>query len=86
VNGTFGEDAETAKRNGQSLRCGVQNGEDGLKPGSVITVVKHWAGYGAAKHGWDSHNSYGRFASFAGHNFAEHLVRSRGAFEAHAAA
>jgi beta-glucosidase len=83
VNGTFGEDAETAKRMVRAYVAGVQNGEDGLKPGSVITVVKHWAGYGAAKDGWDSHNSYGRFASFAGHNFAEHLIPFTGAFEAH---
>ena len=83
VNGTFGEDAETAKRMVEAYVAGVQNGEDGLKPGSVITVVKHWAGYGAAKDGWDSHNSYGRFASFAGHNFAEHLIPFTGAFAAH---
>jgi beta-glucosidase len=83
VNGTFGEDAETAKRMVEAYVAGVQNGEDGLKPGSVITVVKHWAGYGAAKDGWDSHNSYGRFASFAGHNFAEHLIPFTGAFNAH---
>jgi beta-glucosidase len=82
VNGTFGEDAETAKRMVEAYVAGVQNGEDGLKPGSVITVVKHWAGYGAAKDGWDSHNFYGRFATFAGHNFAEHLIPFTGAFEA----
>jgi beta-glucosidase len=83
VNGTFGEDAETAKRMVEAYVAGVQNGEDGLKPGSVITVVKHWAGYGAAKDGWDSHNFYGRFASFAAHNFAEHLIPFTGAFNAH---
>lgn len=85
VNGTFGEDAETAKRMVKAYVAGVQNGEDGLKPGSVITVVKHWAGYGASKDGWDSHNFYGRFASFAGHNFAAHLIPFTGAFEAHGA-
>jgi beta-glucosidase len=45
-------------------------------------VVKHWAGYGAAKDGWDGHNYYGRYAEFAGHNFAQHLIPFTGAFAA----
>ncbi len=46
-------------------------------------MVKHWAGYGAAKDGWDSHNYYGRYAEFSGNNFAQHLVPFTGAFAAH---
>ncbi len=83
ANGTFGEDADTAKRMVEAYVAGVQNGTDGLNSGSVVAVVKHWAGYGAAKDGWDSHNYYGRYADFSGHNFAQHLVPFTGAFAAH---
>ncbi len=51
INGTFGEDAEIAKRMVEAYVAGLQNGANGLNPGSVIAVVKHWAGYGAAKDG-----------------------------------
>jgi beta-glucosidase len=63
--------------------AGIQNGADGLNSGSVVAVVKHWAGYGAAKDGWDGHNYYGRYADFSGHNFTQHLVPFTGAFAAH---
>ena len=82
INGTFGEDAEIAKRMVEAYVAGLQNGANGLNPGSVIAVVKHWAGYGAAKDGWDGHNYYGRYAEFAGHNFTQHLIPFTGAFAA----
>ena len=82
INGTFGEDAGIAKRMVEAYVTGVQNGASGLNSGSVIAVVKHWAGYGAAKDGWDGHNYYGRYAEFAGHNFAQHLIPFTGAFDA----
>ncbi len=84
ANGTFGEDAEIAKRMVEAYVAGVQNGPNGLNSGSVIAVVKHWAGYGAARDGWDGHNYYGRYADFSGHNFTEHLIPFTGAFAAHA--
>jgi beta-glucosidase len=83
INGTFGEDADTAKGMVEAYVAGIQNGADGLNPGSVVAVVKHWAGYGAAKDGWDGHNYYGRYADFSGHNFAQHLIPFTGAFTAH---
>ena len=55
---------------------------DGPNPGSVIAVVKHWVGYGAQKDGWDSHNYYGRFATFPGSNFEFHITPYLGAFGA----
>ncbi len=58
--GTFGEDAALASRMVEAYVTGVQNGANGLGTGSVAAVVKHWAGYGAAKDGWDSHSYYGR--------------------------
>ena len=82
INGTFGEDAEIAKRMVEAYVAGLQNGANGLNSGSVIAVVKHWAGYGAAKDGWDGHNYYGRYAEFAGHNFKQHLIPFTGAFAA----
>jgi beta-glucosidase len=82
ANGTFGEDADIAKRMVEAYVAGVQNGASGLNSGSVIAVVKHWAGYGAAKDGWDGHNYYGRYADFAGRNFAQHLIPFTGAFAA----
>lgn len=83
--GTFGEDAEVAKRMVRAYVTGIQNGDKGLNSGSVIAVVKHWAGYGAAKDGWDGHNFYGRFATFRGNNFNQHLIPFTGAFEANVA-
>lgn len=84
INGTFGEDADTAKRMMEAYVAGIQNGADGLNAGSVVAVVKHWVGYGAAKDGWDGHNYYGRFADFSGHNFLQHLIPFTGAFAVHA--
>lgn len=80
--GTFGEDAEVAKRMVHAYVSGIQNGDKGLNSGSVIAVVKHWAGYGAEKDGWDGHNFYGRFATFPGNNFKQHLIPFTGAFDA----
>jgi beta-glucosidase len=79
---TFGEDAAIARRHVQAYVEGLQNGDHGLGPESVVAVVKHWAGYGAAKDGWDSHNPYGKFMSFPGANFAYHLLPFDGAFAA----
>jgi beta-glucosidase len=85
INGTFGEDAQLAKRMVQAFVEGFQVGDAGLNPNSVSTVVKHWAGYGAAKDGLDSHSSYGRYATFPGNNFKYHLIPFTGAFDAHVA-
>ena len=74
IDGTFGEDPEIAKRMVYAYVVGIQQGSDGLNSGSVAAVVKHWAGYGAAKDGWDSHNYYGRYASISGQNFPQHLI------------
>ena len=42
INGTFGEDADLAKRMGHAYIKGFQKGVSGLKSDSVATVVKHW--------------------------------------------
>jgi beta-glucosidase len=83
--GTFGEDAETSKRMVEAYVSGMQNGASGLNTGSVASVVKHWVGYGAQHDGGDSHNYYGRFATFPGNNFNYHVIPFTGAFDAHVA-
>jgi beta-glucosidase len=82
LNGTFGEDADVAKAQVQAYIEGFQGGATGINDKSVIAVVKHWAGYGAQKSGFDSHNYYGRFATYPGNNFAYHLKPFEGAFAA----
>ena len=82
VAGTFGEDAALAERLVRAYVAGFQHGAKGLDTGSVVAVVKHWVGYGAAKDGWDSHTYYGRFASFTGPNLDYHIRPFVGAFAA----
>jgi hypothetical protein len=53
ANGTFGEDADIAKRMAEAYVTGLQNGADGLNEGSVVAVVKHWVGTGGkGRLGW----------------------------------
>ncbi|MBT9473178.1 MAG: glycoside hydrolase family 3 N-terminal domain-containing protein [Pseudomonadota bacterium] len=85
ITGTFGEDADLASRMVRAYVAGFQAGENGLSKDSVVAVVKHWVGYGAAKEGWDSHSPYGRYATFPGGNFAYHVKPFEGAFAAKAA-
>ena len=82
VQGTFGEDAALAERLVHAYVTGFQHGTAGVDSAGVVTVVKHWVGYGAAKDGWDSHAYYGRFAAFPGHNFEYHIRPFLGAFSA----
>lgn len=84
VQGTFGEDAALAERLVRAYVAGFQHGTAGVDSTGVVTVVKHWVGYGAAKDGWDSHTYYGRFATFPGHNFDYHIRPFLGAFNANA--
>ena len=83
--GTFGEDAALADGLVRAYVVGFQHGTAGLDTGGVITVVKHWVGYGAAKEGFDSHSYYGRYAAFSGNSLEYHIRPFRGAFAANAA-
>eukprot|EP01133_Synstelium_polycarpum_P017008 gene17008-20243_t len=85
INGTFGEDADLARRMVQHYIEGFQDGNTGLHDGSVVAVVKHWVGYGATKEGFDGHNYYGRYMTYPGNNFAYHVKPFEGAFAARAA-
>lgn len=85
ITGTFGEDPELAGAMVRAYVEGFQHGADGVDTGSVLTVVKHWVGYGAAAEGFDSHNHYGRYATFSGDHLDLHVRPFLGAFAAHVA-
>ncbi|HEV7991714.1 MAG TPA: glycoside hydrolase family 3 N-terminal domain-containing protein [Gemmatimonadaceae bacterium] len=85
INGTFGEDAALAGRLVRAYVEGFQHGTRGVDSAGVLTVVKHWVGYGAAKNGLDSHNSYGSRASFSGANLEYHVRPFLGALAANVA-
>ncbi|MFI5664184.1 glycoside hydrolase family 3 protein [Streptomyces sp. NPDC051684] len=82
INGTFGSDPDAAGRQVNAYVKGMQHGADGLGPDSTATVTKHWVGYGAQANGYDSHYYYGRYATFPGKNFADHITPFKGAFAA----
>lgn len=85
INGTFGEDPDLASRLVEAYVAGFQNGERGLNRGSVVAVVKHWVGYGAAVDGFDGHNHYGQDLTFPAGRFQDHVRAFRGAFAANVA-
>ncbi|WP_023638364.1 glycoside hydrolase family 3 protein [Musicola paradisiaca] len=85
IDGTFGEDPALTKKMVHGYVAGMQNGTGGLNDGSVIAVVKHWVGYGAAQDGWDSHNAYGKYARYGKDGLQSHIEPFTGAFAAHAA-
>ncbi len=82
INGTFGEDADLAGRMVRAYVEGFQHGARGVDTAGVITVVKHWVGYGAQKDGLDSHSAYGKIASFPGRTLDYHVRPFLGAFAA----
>jgi beta-glucosidase len=82
INGTFGENARLARSLTQSFVEGLQGSANGVTRDGVLANVKHWAGYSAAKDGWDSHNHYGRFSTFEGRDIRQHLMPFEGAFAA----
>jgi beta-glucosidase len=85
INGTFGEDADLARDLIRAYVEGFQGRASSSRRGHVLAVVKHWVGYGAALHGFDSHSPYGRFASFPDGNLDYHIKPFLGAFEANVA-
>jgi len=79
--GTFGEDPVKVRDLVRAYIEGSQGGSEGLTRDGVITVVKHWAGYGAAiEKGLDGHYPYGRWSGYPGGAFEQHLVPYEGAF------
>ncbi|MBO9518528.1 MAG: glycoside hydrolase family 3 C-terminal domain-containing protein [Porphyrobacter sp.] len=82
--GTFGSDPESVSELGGAYVAGLQGGDIGLQANGVMTVVKHWVGYGAQPEGFDGHNYYGRFARLDG-QLDWHVAAFRGALAAKAA-
>src|SRR3954471_462992 len=80
INGTFGEDADVARKLVAAYVEGFQHGRNGIDSAGVVTVVKHWVGYGAQKNGLDSHSNYGRFADFTAGDLEYHIKPFLGAF------
>ncbi len=78
--GTFGSNPVAVRDLVQAYVEGFQGGPDGLTRDGVLTVVKHWVGYGATPDGWDGHNYYGRFAKATDKSFAAHVRAFDGAF------
>jgi beta-glucosidase len=82
VTGTFGSSASIVGPLVRAYVEGFQHGSEGLNSDGVLTVVKHWVGYGAEPEGFDAHNSYGRVARLSDRSFKEHLAAFKGAFAA----
>jgi beta-glucosidase len=83
--GTFGSDPVVVGGLVQAYVEGFQGGGAGLSRNGVMTIVKHWVGYGATPNGWDGHNYYGRFARLNKRTFPLHLQAFQGAFAARVA-
>jgi len=84
ISGTFGSDPELTSELGGAYVSGFQGSAGGLAPDGVMTVVKHWVGYGAQPDGYDAHNYYGRFA-VPGNALSLHVDAFRGALDARSA-
>jgi len=85
MTGTFGSNPAIAKQLVQAYVAGFQGGAQGLAKNGVMTVVKHWVGYGAEPEGWDGHNRYGRIARIGNKALATHIEPFQGAFAANVA-
>lgn len=83
INGTFGEDAALSAKITKAYILGFQG--DSITDQSVECMVKHFAGGGPQKDGFDAHFPPGKQA-YPGNNFAYHLIPfEQGAFAAHVA-
>ncbi|MBB1633413.1 hypothetical protein A9975_21460 [Cupriavidus sp. UME77] len=67
----------------QAYVSGMQNGSQGMGRESVVSVVKHWVGYGATMpDGFDAHNYYGRHLAVTSADIENHILPFTGAFAA----
>lgn len=81
--GTFGSDPAASARFVRAYVAGMQDGESGIRKNSVVSVVKHWVGYGATmSDGADAHNFYGRRLDIDASNIERHILPFTGAFAA----
>jgi beta-glucosidase len=82
--GGFGSQAQITSDLGAAYVESFQGSAEGLTSDGVITVVKHWTGYGAQPEGFEAHNYYGRFA-VPRDQLPLHVDAFRGAIDAGAA-
>ncbi|MBC2650511.1 glycoside hydrolase family 3 protein [Novosphingobium aerophilum] len=71
--GTFGSQPGLAGSLAAAYVEGFQGGKDGPGRDGVLSVIKHFAGYGAQPEGFDGHNYYGRYADLDDAEFAHHV-------------
>ena len=80
INGTFGEDAESAAKLGAAYITGFQG--DSLQFSSVSTMTKHFPGGGPQDDGWDAHFRFGKDQVYPGGRFDYHLSPFKEAIDA----
>lgn len=86
--GTYGENPEVTSGIIKALVDGYQNGEGGVKEGSVILTVKHFPGDGPAENGFEPHMPIGQWRLYPTEGSMEkyHLPPFQAAFDANASA
>ncbi len=82
---TFGSQPELVSKLAGAYVAGFQGSPEGLTQDGVITITKHWVGYGAAVDGFDGHNYYGRFANVDADTLRAHIDAFDGALAAQTA-
>lgn len=84
---TYGEREDMSAEIAKNLTIGLQNGDQGLVPGSVLLTIKHFPGDGAAFNGFESHGQTGRYRIYSTENsLADYQLKPFiAAFEAGAA-
>lgn len=84
--GAFSSDVELTQQQVAAVVKGLQGSHVGLTKEGVLSVVKHWVGYGAADQGFDGHNSYGRYVHVDNESLPQHMAAFKGAFDNHVGA
>lgn len=85
MTGTFGSNPALVSPLVAAYVEGFQHGSNGVARDGVMTIVKHWVGYGAEPDGFDAHNYYGRTARLNDRSFAAHVAAFDGAFRVNVA-
>lgn len=86
--GTYGERPDITAGITRELVRGYQNGEDGLKKGSIVLTVKHFPGDGPAENGFEPHLPIGQWRLYPTEGSMEkyHLPPFQAAFDMKASA
>ena len=86
--GTYGERPDITAGITRELVRGYQDGEDGLKEGSIVLTVKHFPGDGPAENGFEPHLPIGQWRLYPTEGSMEkyHLPPFQAAFDTKASA